>query len=50
MQTIQDVKIGQEVNSGRNGKEPKQSEQLQLLFKMENTYKTFDTYFYESDF
>ncbi len=57
MQTIQDVKIGQEVNSGRNGKgmvTSKTKRTVTVTFQngniVKNTYKTFDTYFYESDF
>jgi hypothetical protein len=57
MQTIQDVKIGQEVNSGRNGKgmvTAKTKRTVTVTFQngntVKNTYKTADAYFYGSDF
>lgn len=57
MQTIQDVKIGQEVNSGRNGKgmvTAKTKRTVTVTFQngntVKNTYKYSDAYFYDSDF
>ena len=57
MQTIQDVKIGQEVNSGRNGKgmvTAKTKRTVTVTFQngntVKNTYKTADANFYGSDF
>lgn len=57
MQTIQDVRIGQEVNSGRNGKgmiTAKTKRTITITFQNGNTvkitYKTSDANFYESDF
>ena len=57
MQTIQDVKIGQEVKSGRNGKgmiAAKTKRTVTVVFQNGNTvkitYKNSDAYFYGSDF
>jgi hypothetical protein len=55
--TIQDVKIGQEVNSGRNGKgmvTAKTKRTVTVTFQngntVKNTYKYSDDYFFDSDF
>lgn len=55
--TIADVKIGDRVESGRNGKGLVSSvtkRTIEVTFekgvKIKNTYKTSDAYFYESDF
>ena len=57
MQTIQDIKIGQEVNSDRNGKgivTAKTKRTITITFQngniVKNTYKYSDAYFYGSDF
>ena len=57
MRTIQDVKIGEAVNSGRNGKgmvTNKTKRTITVTFEngntVKNTYKYNDAYFYASDF
>lgn len=57
MKTIQDVKIGEEVNSGRNGKGMvinKTKRTITVTFQngntVKNTYRHNDDYFYASDF
>ncbi len=57
MKTIQDVKIGEEVYSPRNGKgiiTSKTVRTITVTFKngnvVKNSYKTSDAYFYSSDF
>jgi len=57
MRTIQDVKIGEPVNSGRNGKgmvTNKTKRTITVTFEngntVKNTYKYNDAYFYGSDF
>ena len=57
MKTIQDVKIGQEVTSYKNGKgmiTGKTKRTVTVTFQngnvVKNTYRYSDAYFYESDF
>lgn len=57
MRTIQDVKIGESVESGRNGKgmiTKKTKRTITVTFEngniVKNTYKHNDDYFYGSDF
>lgn len=57
MITLQDIKIGDEVNSLRNGKgivTNKTKRTIEVTFengnKVKNTYKHNDAYFYGSDF
>ncbi len=57
MRTIQDVKIGERVESGRNGKgmvTNKTKRTIEVTFengnKVKNTYRHNDDYFYGSDF
>jgi hypothetical protein len=57
MRTIQDVKIGEPVNSGRNGKgmvTNKTKRTVTVTFEngntVKNTYRHNDDYFYGSDF
>jgi hypothetical protein len=57
MRTIQDVKIGEEVNSGRNGKglvTNKTKRTVTVTFgngnTVKNIYRHNDDYFYGSDF
>ena len=57
MRTIQDVKIGEPVNSSRNGKgmvTSKTKRTITVTFEngttVKNTYKHNDAYFYGSDF
>jgi hypothetical protein len=57
MRTIQDVKIGEEVNSGRNGKgmvTNKTKRTVTVTFgngnTVKNIYRHNDDYFYCSDF
>ena len=57
MRTIKDVKIGEEVNSGRNGKgmiTGKTKRTITVTFfsgnTVKNTYRHNDDYFYGSDF
>ena len=55
--TIKDVKVGQEINSGRNGDglvSAKTARTVTVTFKngntVKNTYRYSDDYFYGSDF
>jgi hypothetical protein len=57
MKTIQDVKIGEKVENGRNGKgmvTNKTKRTITLTFEngntVKNTYRHNDDYFYGSDF
>lgn len=57
MRTIQDVRIGEKVNSGKNGKgmiTNKTKRTITVTFEngnvVKNTYKNNDDYFYGSDF
>ncbi len=57
MRTIQDIKIGEAVNSNRNGKgmvTNKTKRTMTVTFEngntVKNTYKQNDAYFYDSDF
>lgn len=57
MGTIQDIKIGQKVNSGRNGEgmvTAKTKRTVTVTFEngniVKNTYKTSDADFHDSDF
>lgn len=57
MRTIQDVNIGEQVDSGRNGKglvSGKTKRTITVTFQngntVKNTYKYNDAYFYASDF
>jgi len=57
MRTIQDVKIGEKVESGKNGNgmvTNKTKRTITVTFEngniVKNTYKHNDDYFYESDF
>lgn len=57
MKTIAEVRVGQEINSSKNGKgmiTAKTKRTLTATFQngntVKNTYKHFDAYFYESDF
>ena len=57
MRTIQDVKIGEAVNSDRNGKgmvRNKTKRTVTVTFEngntVKNTYRHNDDYFYDSDF
>lgn len=57
MRTIQEVKIGETVNSGRNGKgmiTSKTKRTITVTFEngniVKNTYRYNDDYFYGSDF
>jgi hypothetical protein len=57
METIQDVNIGREVSSSKNGKgmvTAKTKRTITVTFQngtiVKNTYKNADAYFYHSDF
>jgi len=57
MRTIQDAKIGETVNSGRNGKgmvTNRTKRTITVTFEngntVKNTYRNNDDYFYGSDF
>lgn len=57
MRTIQDIKIGEKVESGRNGKgmvTNKTKRTITVTFEngntVKNTYRHNDDYFYGSDF